>query len=91
MLKHQTLLSRHFKDELQQRLWGGGLSLEGPTGSCSVTQESELLELWKQSSLVDTAVTPALWRGGVVWGSGQTEAQGWFRVREAGEPSFKTA
>ena len=41
----------------------------------SVTQDSELLELWTESSLVNTAVTPALWRGGVVWGSGQTEAQ----------------
>ena len=31
------LLSRYFREELQQRMWGRALSWEGPVGSCSVT------------------------------------------------------
>lgn len=38
-------------------------------------QDSELLELWTECSLVNTAVSPAPWRGGIVGGSGQTEAR----------------
>ena len=34
---HQILLSLYFREELQQRRWGRGLSREGPTGSCLVT------------------------------------------------------
>ena len=35
---HQILLSRYFREALQQRLWRRGLSWEGPIGSCSVTK-----------------------------------------------------
>ena len=33
---HQILLSRHFREEIRQRMWGRGLSREGPIRSCSV-------------------------------------------------------
>ena len=29
---HQILLSRYFREELKQRIWGEGLSWEGPIG-----------------------------------------------------------
>ena len=38
---HPMLLSRYFREELKQRVWGGGLSPEGPIGSCSVTRSAE--------------------------------------------------
>lgn len=31
---HQRLLSRYFREELKQKVWGTGLFQEGPTGSC---------------------------------------------------------
>ena len=31
------LLSRYFREELKQRIWGRGLSQEGPIRSCLVT------------------------------------------------------
>lgn len=34
---HQILLSKYFREELQQRAWGRGLSRQGPRGSHSVT------------------------------------------------------
>lgn len=34
---YEILLSGHFQEELQKRLWGRDLSQEGSTGSCSVT------------------------------------------------------
>ena len=33
---HKILLSRYFREELQQRIWGWDLSQEGPIGSCLV-------------------------------------------------------
>ena len=35
---HQILLSKYFREELQQRIQGRCLSGEGPIGSCSVTR-----------------------------------------------------
>ena len=33
---HEILFSGDFREELQQRIWGRGLSRGGPIGSCSV-------------------------------------------------------
>ena len=46
---HQILLSRYFRGELQQRIWGRGLSWEDPIGSCLVT--SPLPWLWTETQL----------------------------------------
>ena len=34
--RHEILLYGYIKEELQQRIWGRGLSWEGPIGFCSV-------------------------------------------------------
>lgn len=34
---HGILSSGYFREELQQKIWGRGLSWEDPIGSCSVT------------------------------------------------------
>ena len=39
---HQILLSRYFREELKQRIWGRGLPQEGPIGSCSVTPITQI-------------------------------------------------
>ena len=37
----QMLLPRHFREELQQRMWGKICPQKGPIGSCLVTRELE--------------------------------------------------
>ena len=47
---HQTLLSRYFREELKQKVWGTGLFQEGPTGSCLVTDLLVAQAMMKESS-----------------------------------------
>ena len=35
---HQILLSRYFREELKQRIWGRAVSPAGPVESCLVTE-----------------------------------------------------
>ena len=48
---HQILLSRYFRKELKQRIWGRGLPWEGPLGSCSGTQLTPTFNLVLQNAI----------------------------------------
>ena len=73
------LLSRHFREALlgsSPPAYGEGAcpwkALQGPA---QLHRTLNSLNSGNSPLLVDTAVILALWRGGVVWGSGQTKAQ----------------
>lgn len=56
----QERCERYFGEERKQRMWGRGLSREGPTGSCSVTNTYHVLRWMRRTGSSNCKVLQAL-------------------------------